>query len=524
MARLNTARTAATARSALLTEERPTGRTFEGAAGYSREARTELFLASVTTFNEDTFYEVASERAGRIDRLVGPLAVHDPQWVLDLVRYLRGTVHLRSVPVMLAAHAAKARLDAGAAGFSRQFVDAAIGRADELGEMLAYWRQEVAPGGRTVPSAVKRGVSDAAQRVLTERAFLKWKGKGAKGDFSFADVLNLAHPAPRDEAQDRLYRYITSRDGSVEGLPILQANARVRGMSEQELRDLVASPDASEHLQAAGITWEALSGLLPGGLGAQEWSAMVPNLGYQALLMNLRNIGEAGVDSTVIENVSRRLADPAEVARSKMMPIRFLAAYLNAPLAFHYPLEKALDLALGNIPTLPGRTLVLVDRSGSMGAPLSARGSMTRMDVAGVFGAALALRNRGATDLVTFGTGSEQVRIRRGESVLPLAKALRANDGGTRTAETVRRHFDGHDRLIVLTDEQATWDAARGDVYAAVPESTPVFTVNLAGYRYGSAPSGSRNRHLFGGLTDKMFDLISLIERGGSTDWSFLRE
>lgn len=523
MARMNTKRTSKDARSPITSEATASGRTFEGAPGFAREAKSELFLAAVSSLNEDSFYESADARAERIAGLVREVAVADPMWTLALVRYLRSTVHLRSIPVIVAAHAAKARLDAEAAGTTRQIVDASIGRADELGEFLAYWKREVDPTGKTIPSAVKRGVSDAASRVLNERSVMKWKGKGAKGDFSFADVLNLVHASPKDDAQDALFAHIVGKETDLDRLPVMKANAEIRAMSEADLRELVVSEDGSERLQGAGITWEALSGMLPGGLGAEGWEAMVPNLGYQALLMNLRNISEAGVSEETIEKVSKRLSDPSEVARSKMMPIRFLSAYMNAPLAFHYPLEKALGHSLANIPDLPGRSLVLVDRSGSMGAHLSARSSMTRMDVAGVFGAALAVKNREGTDLVTFGTASDRVAVRRGESVLGLARRIRANDGGTYTAKAVRKHFKGHDRVIVLTDDQATYDALYGeDVYSTVPSTVPVFTVNLGGYRYGSAPAGSKNRHSFGGLTDRMFDLIPLLERGGSADWSFM--
>lgn len=523
MARMNTKRTSADARSAVTSEATASGLTFEGAPGFAREAKSELFLAAVSSLNEDSFYESASERTARVAGLVREVAVTDPMWILALVRYLRSTVHLRSIPVIVAAHAAKARLDSGATGTTRQIVDASIGRADELGEFLSYWKREVDPTGKTIPSAVKRGVSDAASRVLNEYSVMKWKGKGDKGDFSFADVLNLVHASPKGDTQDALFAHIVGKETDLDRLPAMKANAKIRSMSETDLRELVASETGSERLKAAGITWEALSGILPGGLGAEGWEAMVPNLGYQALLMNLRNIGEAEVSEETIEKISKRLADPSEVARSKMMPVRFLSAYLNAPLAFHYPLEKALDHSLVNVPVLPGRTLVLVDRSASMGVSLSARSSMTRMDAATVFGAALTLRNRKETDLVTFGTSSSVVNVPRTTAVLPLAKSMRANDGGTFTAEAVRKHFDGHDRVIVLTDDQASYDARSSrDVYAAVPSTTPVFTVNLEGYRYGSAPAGAKNRHTFGGLTDKMFDLIPLLERGRSDDWSFM--
>lgn len=523
MARMNTKRTSIDSRSMISSEAVASGRTHEGAPGFARETKSELFLATVSSLVEDTFYESASAREDRIAGLVREVAVADPMWTLALVRYLRTVVHLRSIPVVVAALAAKARLDAGEVGTTRQIVDASIGRADELGEFLAFWKRSVDPTGKTIPSAVKRGLSDAASRVLNEHSVMKWKGKGAKGDFSFADVLNLVHASPKGDTQEALYAHIVGKETDLDRLPAMRENAKIREMSEARLRKLVVSKTGSKRLRTAGITWEALSGMLPGGLGAEGWEAMVPNLGYQALLMNLRNIGEAGVSEETIVKVSERLSDPSEVARSKMMPIRFLSAYVNAPLAFHYPLEKALSLSLGSLPDLPGRSLVMVDRSGSMSLPLSARSSMVRSDAAGVFGAALAVKNTEGTDLVTFGTGSSLVEVTRSESVLPLARRIRGNDMGTETAKAVRKHFRGHDRVIVLTDDQAAYDSrVSRDVYSSVPDTVPVFTMDLTGYSRSAAPAGSKNRHLFGGLTDRMFDLIPLLERGGSADWSFM--
>ena len=89
--------------------------------------------------------------------------------------------------------------------------------------------------------------------------------------------------------------------------------------------------------------------------------------------------------------------------------------------------------------------------------------------------------------------------------------------GGTDTVDAVRRHFAGHDRVVILTDEQA----ARGDVDTALPARVPLFTWNLAGYRHGHAPSGTRNRYTFGGLTDVGFRLIPLLEAGRDAHWPF---
>ena len=171
------------------------------------------------------------------------------------------------------------------------------------------------------------------------------------------------------------------------------------------------------------------------------------------------------------------------------------------------------------MPALPGRTLVLVDRSGSMFSRLSRRSVLTRADAAAVFGVALAVRAARA-DLVEFGTDHRVVEVGRGESVLTVAGRF-GNLGGTNTAAAVRRHYRGHDRVVRVTDEQA-WGGWRGEEPTkAVPERVPVYTFNLAGHRYGHGLSGVGNRHTFGGLTDQGFAEIPLLEQGRDERWPF---
>jgi len=67
---------------------------------------------------------------------------------------------MRTAPVVLAAEAVRARLAAGLDGGNRQLVGSVLRRADEPGEMLAYWTSRY---GRAVPQPVKRGVADAGQ-------------------------------------------------------------------------------------------------------------------------------------------------------------------------------------------------------------------------------------------------------------------------------------------------------------------------------------------------------------------------
>ncbi|BFO20484.1 hypothetical protein SHKM778_68720 [Streptomyces sp. KM77-8] len=216
--------------------------------------------------------------------------------------------------------------------------------------------------------------------------------------------------------------------------------------------------------------------------------------------------------------VAARISDPAEVARSRQFPFRFLAAYRHAPSRrWSYPLEQALGHSLANVPALPGRTLVLVDRSGSMFySRMSDRSELTRADAAAVFGTALALRAEKA-DLVEFGSTSDPVAFRRGESVLKILQRFR-DLGGTDTTGAVRKHYARHDRVLIVTDEQYAHNG-RGAPTEQIPADVPVYTWNLAGYRAGHGPSGTANRHTFGGLSDAAFRMVPLLESGRDAHW-----
>ncbi len=498
----------------------PQGRTHEGAPGYQRDPRTELFLLAVSNMvGEHTFYEVADERDERFRSLVAQAAVNDVQWLAQLLTWLRQEGNLRSAPLVGALEAARARLAADAHGHSRQLVSSVLRRADEPGEALAYWMGRY---GRSLPKPVKRGVADAATRLYSERSLLKYDtGNRA---FRFGDVCDLTHPSPRDTRQGALFTHALDRRHDRENplpteLATLRARAELMALPVAERRTVLERPDAADVLSRAGMTWEALAGWLQGSMDARAWETMLPSMGYMARLRNLRNFDEAGVSNEVADRVASHLADPEEVARSRQLPMRFLAAYQAAPsLRWAEALERALGHALGNVPELSGRTLILVDQSGSMRGPMSARSELTSAQVAQTFGAAMALRSEHA-DLVQFNTASGPVRVGRGDSLLRVLDRFWGGRGGTNTAEAVRSHYRGHDRVVLVSDEQA-WSGNRGEKPTeAIPARVPVYTWNLVGYRYGHGPTGTGNRYVFGGLSDAAFRLIPLIEQSQHRRW-----
>ncbi len=504
--------------SAIVGPLNPVGATYEGARGFARDAKGELFLLAVATMvGEGTFYEDATARDQRYEDLVARVAVDDPQWMARFVGWLRNDANMRSASLVAALQAAHAMLAAGLPG-ARPMVASVLRRADEPGEALAYWMGRY---GRAVPKPVKRGIADAARRLYTEFALLRYD-TGSKG-FRFADVLDLTHPAPSTPTQGELFAWALARrhereQACPESLAMVRANANLRAAATSGAPRKLLDTKA---LQDAGMTWEDSLSLAGSTVDkAKLWTALIPTMGYMALLRNLRGFDEAGVSDAVAEQVAARLADPAHVAKSRQFPFRFLAAYrATASLRWGQALERALHASVANVPILSGRTLILVDLSGSMDSPSAGRHSdLTRADAAKVFGAALALR----TDptLVWFDTTSGEVAVPQGVALLKLVESFPRRGGGTNTAAAVHQWYRGHDRVVIITDEQAHYSGDR-DVAASVPERVPVYTWNLGGYRLGHAPSGLGTRHTFGGLTDQGFQAIPLLERDQSTGWPF---
>ncbi|WP_279579687.1 TROVE domain-containing protein [Fodinicola feengrottensis] len=406
---------AATARPAafgpVTSEQVPSQLTFQGGAGYARDAKSELFLLAVMNLvGEETFYVSAGDRDSRFVGLVHAVTQQDPDWTGRFLRWLRTEANLRSAALVGAAEFARARLLAGEAGLSRQVVDSVLLRADEPGELLAYWTSRY---GRSIPKPVKRGIADGVRRLYDQRSLLKWDS--AAHGYRFADVLELTHASPAADSpwQGDLFRHAIDRrhkrDNPIpDSLPLLVAHADLMSWPHEARIELFTRHEPEEVaavLRDAGMTWESLSGWLQAPLSAKKWAAIIPSMGYMALLRNLRNFDQAGLSDRSAGKVAERLADPDQVARSRQLPMRFLSAYNAAPsLRWAWPLEQALQHSLGRIPALRGRTLVLVDTSGSMDESFSRDGSLMRWDAAVLFGLALAQRCEKA-DVVSFSNG-----------------------------------------------------------------------------------------------------------------------
>ena len=398
--------------------KQPRPRTHEGAPAKRITAEQALRRTVLSCMLwESEFYEDGVQIAGRIHELVPQV---DAAKVAALAVEAREQMKLRHAPLLLvremARHATHRALVA-------ETLARVIQRADELSEFVAiYWA-----GGRQPLSAqVKKGLA-AAFGKFDEYALAKYDRAGA---VRLRDVLFLSHARPVDEAQAALWKRL----------------------AENEL----ATPDTWEvALSAAGRDEGADS---RDAAKREVWERLLAErkLGALALLRNLRNLHTAGVSEELV------LAALAAMKTDRVLPFRFLAAARNAP-QWEDALEAAMFRALetraldGKPRQLAGHTVLLVDVSGSMEAPLSSRSEMRRTDAA--YGLAILLREIAKkVTIYTFSDAAKRAPSRRG---MALRDALDKNQphGGTNLGASLKQVEadcrDGYDRLIVITDEQS---------------------------------------------------------------------
>jgi 60 kDa SS-A/Ro ribonucleoprotein len=374
-------------------------RTHEGAPGAAvtpEQALRRSVLACMLWERE--FYEDGVTIADRIKGLVPQVAAGR---VAALAVEARTTMKLRHVPLLLvremARHATHRALVA-------ETLAAVIQRADELAEFLAiYWAEGKVP----LSGQVKKGLAAAFTR-FDEYALAKYDRANA---VRLRDVLFLCHAKPVDAAQAELWKRLIAGE--------------------------LATPDTWEvELSAAAVSkresWERL-------LAEQK-------LGALALLRNLRNMKAAGVD----EGLVGRALDTMKTDR--VLPFRFLAAARYAP-HLEELLERAMLRALSGAARMPGRTVLLVDVSGSMSVALSRKSEMHRVDAA--YGLAILLREIcEKVSIYTFSTDAVFVAPRHGFALRDAMDASQPH-GGTNLGRALDMIRDSYDRIVVITDEQS---------------------------------------------------------------------
>ena len=368
---------------------------------------------------EDQFYEDGVAIGGRIRELVAKVPAEK---VAALAVEAREKMKLRHVPLLLVREMARLKSHRHLVA---EILSRVIQRADELSEFVAlYWSE----GKQPLSAQVKKGLASAFTR-FDEYALAKYN---RATPVKLRDVLFLCHAKPMDSAQAELWKRLV--DGEL------------------------ATPD----------TWEAA--LSSGADKREVWERLLNEnkLGALALLRNLRNMADVKVAPELIR------AGLVRMKTERVLPFRFIAATRYAP-QWEAELEQAMFKSLEDQARLPGKTVLLVDISGSMDAPLSRRSEMRRNDAA--YGLAVLLREI-AENVSIYSFSDNLVRV-PSRSGFALRDAINASQphNGTYLGKALAGIEEKYDRLIVITDEQA---------HDSVPNpKARGYVINVASYKNG---------------------------------------
>lgn len=426
---------------------------------------------------EDTFYESGVSIADRIIGLVGKVK---PETAARTAVEARTVMKLRHVPLLVAAGLAK-RADLKDPSLIASTIADVIRRPDELTEFLAiYWQDKRCP----LDAQVKKGL-DRALRRFDEYQLSKYD---RDGKIKLRDVIRLVHPKPSNEEQSRLWKGLINR------------TLKTADTWEAALSD---GGEAAERIAAdAGYSDEDKASLKK-ELKKHSFERLLTSgkMGYLALLRNLRNMVDNGVDEDLI-----RQAILARKGAHYVLPFRFVTAARMVP-RFERELDHALVASLGETKKLPGMTAVLVDVSGSMkGARISSKSILTREDVAGVLGSIFPGEH---VRVFPFATHVTEVPFRLGMAGVDVVRAASAHlGGGTNIAgaiDAVNRECK-YNRIAVITDEQAGRFGSLPSPHAYADG----YFINVAAYQNGVG-YGNGWTHI-DGFSEAVFKYIAAME------------
>ena len=181
----------------------------------------------------------------------------------------------------------------------------------------------------------------------------------------------------------------------------------------------------------------------------------------------------------------------------------FKAAGEAVPAVVQDALQDAMELAIGNVPSLHGRVVVCPDVSGSMRSSVtgwagSATSTVRCVDVAALVAAAVLRKNRRAR-VLPFDFDVVDLRMNPRDSVMTNAQKLAGiGGGGNCSAPLARlnRERAQVDLVILVSDNESWMDARRSGATATMREWETLKQRNRARGWCASTSSRMRPRRL----------------------------
>lgn len=485
-----------------------------GGVAYALSPKQALAQFAVTGCFNSTFHVSAEDQLSKVLDLA--LKV-EPEFVARVALYSRSQAHMKDMPALLVA-----LLSWVSPGLMAEVFDRVIDSPKMLRNFVQIMRSG-AVGRTSLGTLPKRMVAQWLASRTDEQLF-----RGSVGSSpSLADVIRMVHPRPATPSRAALYAYLIGKPHDASALPEIVTRFEA----------FKAAPGRFKGDEVPEVPMEMLTSL---PLERRHWMALARRASWQTLRMNLNTFTRhsAFEDGAIVADAAKRLRDPAEIARARVLPYQLLAAFTNADESIRFELREALqdamEIATGNVPAIGGKVWVFPDVSGSMRSPITGvrKGSTTKVrcvDVAALMAAAILRKNPGA-GVVAFSDSVVPATLNPRDSVMTTATTLASLPSGGTNCSAPLRHLNERglagDLVIYVSDNESWMDSAGRHVLrnsSATMEQWQVFKrrnpaaklVCLDIQPYGTSQAPERGDILnIGGFSDSVFEIIAAFAQG----------
>lgn len=498
---------------------KPDAKNRQGNDAYALDKWLRLLTMLNTLKLENQFYRSENQTMKELKTVVDECAKEDAYFVAQCIVYSRCVGEgMRSVN-----HLAASYLAPHCAGqeWAKRFYSlwnkktqagGTLFRPDDMAEIVACFS---AMNKTAVTNAMKKGFKEALEK-MDAYSLLKYKS-------SLVDVINLVHPNPNE----------SKAVAEVNGEKVAVLSAIMKGLPVSADTWEVAQSDAGQEVAKAvkeGKIDEVKAAEILKEAKAENWDSLLTEgkLGVLAAIRNIRNVLKTVSKSDTVDRLCALLSDGTAIRKGKIMPYQIDLAHEVTISEFSdtnsrkiaQALLKGYEAAVPNLAEmLPGRTLVMVDFSGSMSTPMTdgsrsgKRYRSTCMDKAALIAATIA-KATGA-DVIRFGSSAEYVNWNPNSDVFSIAKGMRRDMGGTSLAAAWREAQNSgrkYDRVFILSDNECNRGSSYSSYMSYVKScgSPYVYSVDLAAYGTTQL-AGDKVRYYYG-YGYSMFDDIAKSE------------
>lgn len=461
----------------------------QGYAAYSLDDELRLLAMLNVIKLEPQFYRSENQTMIELRDLIERIGLKDPYFVCQAIKYSRCMRDgMRSIN-----HLAAALIAPFITGkdYAKRFYSlynkktkegGCIFRPDDMSEIKEVYD---ALNTATLSNAMKKGFALTIES-LDNYQLSKYKK-------SIIDIANLVHPNPSKSTATITVegKEWKTLDAIMQGLTVSADTWEVANSEAGQLVAQAVKEGKLDKEEAQKVLAEAKN---------DNWESLLTEekLGILAALRNIRNMMK-NPRPEIIQKLCKLISNPIAIKNGMIMPYQMDLAYEVIKQEFNNSeyrktvlnaLTTGLELSIPNLANaLPGKTLVMIDCSGSMLDNCYQKGKKiktTACEKAGLLAAMIAKATN--CDVIRFGSNAHYINYDFGINIFDLGKVFsKVNMGCTNIGaafDCARNAGKAYDRIILLSDNEANSGCVCSSYKRYIHDicSPYIYCVDLAAY------------------------------------------